>query len=102
MADMGDGDLRGFGVMRACVSGHKVAPLFADNEQVAERLFSRFKASVPGNPVYLDIPRPNIKALALAQRHAMKPVFETARMYTAGDPDIPLARVFGVTSFELG
>ena len=32
----------------------------------------------------------------------MKPAFETARMYTAGDPGIPIARVFGVTSFELG
>ncbi len=32
----------------------------------------------------------------------MKPVFETAHMYTAGDLGIPIARVFGVTSFKLG
>ncbi len=102
LADVDDGNLRGFGVIRPCVSGHKVGPLFADNERVAERLFSALKASVPGDLVYLDVPQPNAAALALAQRHAMKPVFETARIYTAGDPGVPIARVFGVTSFELG
>jgi len=28
--------------------------------------------------------------------------FETARMYTKEPPAIPIARVFGITSFELG
>lgn len=32
----------------------------------------------------------------------MKPVFETARMYTGAAPDIALARLYGVTTFELG
>ena len=32
----------------------------------------------------------------------MKPMFETARMYTKGKPNIDLQRVFGVTTFELG
>ena len=32
----------------------------------------------------------------------MEPVFETARMYTAGRPPFSLERCFGVTSFELG
>jgi len=32
----------------------------------------------------------------------MKPVFETARMYTGAAPDLPLPKLFGVTSFELG
>jgi hypothetical protein len=30
------------------------------------------------------------------------PVFETARMYRGGELTLPLGRVFGVTSFELG
>jgi hypothetical protein len=29
-------------------------------------------------------------------------VFETARMYTGAIPSLRLARVFGVTTFELG
>jgi len=32
----------------------------------------------------------------------MKPMFETARMYTKKPPIINLNKVFGVTTFELG
>jgi len=32
----------------------------------------------------------------------MKPMFETARMYTKKPPNTPLQKVYGVTSFELG
>jgi len=32
----------------------------------------------------------------------MKPMFETARMYTKEEPEAPLNKVFGVTTFELG
>jgi hypothetical protein len=29
-------------------------------------------------------------------------VFETARMYRNGDPGLPVERIFGITTFELG
>jgi hypothetical protein len=32
----------------------------------------------------------------------MKSVFETARMYTGEPPGVPVERVYGVTTFELG
>jgi hypothetical protein len=32
----------------------------------------------------------------------MAVVFETVRMYRGKAPQLPLARLFGVTSFELG
>ena len=38
----------------------------------------------------------------MAREAGMEPAFETARMYTGAAPPIPVARVFGVTSFELG
>ena len=41
-------------------------------------------------------------ARLLVERHGMTPVFETARMYTGTAPTLPLERIFGVTSFELG
>jgi hypothetical protein len=34
--------------------------------------------------------------------YAMSPVFETARMYKGAAPKLPLERIFGITSFELG
>jgi hypothetical protein len=44
----------------------------------------------------------NEAAVDLARRHNMTAVFETARMYAGGNPDLSLDRIFGVTSFELG
>lgn len=98
-----DGNLAGYGVIRACRKGFKIGPLFADNEDIAERIFNGLNSRVPeGEPIFLDTPEPNEAAIALAERHGMKRVFETARMYT-GDTDIlPVEKIFGVTSFELG
>ena len=97
------GDLAGYGVMRACRSGYKVGPLFANTPALAERLFSALKSRVPGDaPVFLDTPELNPAAVALAQRHGMEVCFETARMYLGTDPELPMARLFGVTTFELG
>ncbi len=97
-----DGSLKGYGLIRSCRAGHKIGPLFADSAEIAERIYRALAATVPGDPVYLDVPLPNKAAVDLAQRHSMTPVFETARMYTRGDPGVPIPRVFGVTTFELG
>jgi len=53
-------------------------------------------------PIYLDIPAPNSAAVDLVKRHKMIATFETARMYTGKSPSLPLHRLFGVTTFELG
>jgi hypothetical protein len=94
--------LRGYGVLRACQEGFKIGPLFADDEETANRLFAGLIARAPGAPVFLDTPEANAAAVALAQRFRMTPVFETARMYKNGAPEMRLDRCFGVTTFELG
>ena len=94
--------LKGYGVLRACLQGFKIGPLFADDEEIAERLFAGLLARAPGAPVFLDTPEANPAAIALAERHNMTPVFETARMYKNGAPRMRLDRWFGVTTFELG
>jgi len=98
-----EGKLEGYGVLRKCRSGYKVGPLFAESTEIAEHLFAGLKAHVPkGEPIYLDIPEGNRAAEALVKRHQMTPMFETARMYTGGRPDLPVGRIFGVTTLELG
>lgn len=98
----GDG-LEGYGVIRKCHSGWKIGPLFADSPDGAETLFLALRNHAgPGEPVLLDVPEPNADAVALAARHGMTVVFETARMYQGAIPATPLARVFGITTFELG
>ncbi len=94
--------LVGYGVIRACSTGFKIGPLFADNQQIADDLFKALLAKSLDAPVFLDLPDSNSAAIALAQRHKMKPVFETARMYTKEIPNLPINRVFGVTTLELG
>jgi hypothetical protein len=100
---LADGRLTGYGVLRPCIFGYKIGPLFADDASAAEHLFVALSGSVPQDaPIFLDVPTINPGAVALAERHGMRIVFETARMYTQENPSLPMDRLFGVTSFELG
>lgn len=95
--------LAGYGVIRACRSGHKIGPLFTDSPELAESLFLALISTVkPKEPVYLDIPAMNPAAKSLTKRYNLDAVFETARMYKGEIPDMPLHHVYGVTSFEVG
>lgn len=100
---LGDEGIEGYGLLRRCRTGFKIGPLFAEDDQVAESLFSALAGGTEkGAPIYLDVPEPNSSALGLAARHRMAETFETARMYTRGDPGLPLMEIFGLTTFELG
>ncbi len=95
--------LKGFGVIRKCQTGHKIGPLFADNAETAEKLFQSLNDSLDENSIiFLDTPEVNPEAVNLAKNNGMKYVFETARMYTKDPPKLPLQKIFGVTTFELG
>ncbi len=97
------GGLAGYGVIRQCREGYKVGPLFSDDPRTAGRILSSLAARVPlGSTIYLDVPEPNADGVELAHRFGLTPVFETARMYRSGVFDLPLARIFGITTFELG
>lgn len=96
-------ELKGYGVIRPCRSGFKIGPLFADSFDIAERLFYALAGKVSmGTPVFLDVPAINPAALELTRIHSMTPVFETGRMYNREIPAVPMEKVFGITSFELG
>ncbi|NGM18959.1 GNAT family N-acetyltransferase [Roseomonas stagni] len=103
LAVVRDGEVAGFGVIRPAREGHKIGPLVAQDRGVAERLLVALIARIPaGGPVFLDVAEPRREAVALAEGLGLKPVFETARMYTGPAPAIRLERLFGVTTFELG
>ena len=95
--------LTGYGVIRPCHTGYKIGPLFADSDLIANLLFRKMLAFAgPDSPVFFDVPEVNEKAVELAESHGMKPSFETARMYTKEFPNVPLYKVFGITTFEVG
>lgn len=100
--------LLGYGVIRKCVEGYKIGPLFADNENIAESLFQALSNQIQvGEKIFLDIPgeKENPEALKLVFRHKMDKVFKSARMYRMTKNtklNLPLHRWYGITSFELG
>jgi ribosomal protein S18 acetylase RimI-like enzyme len=99
---MCDGALAAWGVIRPCREGFKIGPLVAEDRAAAEAVLDALIAAVGGAEVFLDIPEPNAEAQALAQSRGLRPVFETARMYTGEVRDVAIQRIFGVTTFELG
>jgi hypothetical protein len=97
-----DGIIQGFVVMRKAAIGYKIGPLFANNEIVAQSLYEACLNEVPGELVYLDISSTNQQAVELTKKFNTKFVFECARMYFGQPPSVPIHKVFGITTFELG
>jgi hypothetical protein len=97
-----DGRLAGWGVIRPCRTGHKIGPLVADDRPAAETVFGALSAAVGGGEVFLDVMERNRDAVAVAEACGLKPVFETARMYTGPIRPVAHTRIFGITTFELG
>lgn len=96
------GRLVGYGLLRPCFRGFKIAPLFADTPEIADQLFRELAGLAVDQPVFLDIPVCNQAAQELVGRYQMQKVFETARVYRGPAPALPLGQIYGITSFELG
>ncbi len=97
----GEGQVTGWGVARPCQEGTKIGPLFANDAETAAALLADLVAGT-ASPHFLDVPKPNKEAIALARKAGLHPVFETARMYRGPAPRPDLNRTFGITSFEFG
>jgi len=103
LGNMENDKLSGYGVIRKCRTGYKIGPLYANNSEIAEILYQALISKADtSEPVFLDVPEINKNAVLLAERNDMKIVFETARMYTGDFPELPVKRLYGVTSFEIG
>ncbi|MGQ3888904.1 GNAT family N-acetyltransferase [Legionella sp. CNM-1927-20] len=97
-----EGELLGYGVIRACQIGYKVGPLFASTPEIAELLFLNLAHYAAGETVYLDIPEHNPYAVELVKKYKSNKIFSTARMYLKEEPQLAYEQIYGITSFELG
>jgi len=97
-----EGVVKGFGAIRPAESGYKIGPLSADDEHIAEAIFCSLVAWTDGATVILDVPQPNKVGTLLAESYGLSPLFETARMYRGTPPDLPLAKIFGMSTLEIG
>ncbi|MCZ4102344.1 GNAT family N-acetyltransferase [Streptomyces sp. H39-C1] len=102
LAAVRDGELQGLAVLRACREASRIGPVHADSPEVAGALVGALAATVPGEPVSIDVPDINKPAVHLMERLGLAPSFETARMYTGPLPETDQAGMYGVTSLELG
>lgn len=102
MALRRDGEIAGYGVIRQCHEGWKVGPLFADDLRDAETILRGLLTRMPEGTFFLDTPATNQAAVDLAVSLGLQPMFEAARMYRGPAPEIDTAKVFGITTFELG
>jgi GNAT superfamily N-acetyltransferase len=94
--------LKGYVVRRRCHEGHKIGPLFADDQTIAKQLLLACQEGVSGETLIFDIPETNDAAKELAEKCQMEPIFATARMYQKGLPELAYEKIFGITTFELG
>ena len=101
-AFLGKGEVQGYCAIRECQTGFKIGPLFAEASEIAVELFKAAARHAAGSPIYVDIPEPNNRAEALISGFGLRPVFETARMYKGPAPTLPLEKVYGITTLELG
>ncbi len=100
---IGDGELRGYIVARKCTDGYKIAPLFADTPEIAEALLRSALSKLPeGASWFIDIPEPNREAQKFTELFSLTESFRTARMYRGEAPNLPVERIYSVTSFEIG
>ena len=95
------GRLAGYGVLRPCVTGFKIGPLFADSREIAQELLAGLGSCVSGE-IFIDVPEQNQQAVDLVEKSEMKQVFETARMYSKNIPHLAVGKIYGVTTLELG
>ncbi len=97
------GRITGYAVIRKCRDGHKIGPLFADTDFLAEQLFlACHQAADEKETVYIDMPENKEITQTFIEKYRLNLVFETARMYKNGKPDHAEDKVYGVTTFELG
>lgn len=97
-----NGEILGLGVIRKCGTGFKIGQLFAESPDIAEALFLSLAEFAQGEPVFFDIIEGNPGATEIVSKYGMTKMFETARMYTKGQPQIQWNNIYGITTFELG
>jgi GNAT superfamily N-acetyltransferase len=97
-----NGRIAGFASMRKVLNGYKICPLFADSAEIAGALYRACLSSAPGEEVFLDVPVVNRSAMQLVESYNASYVFECGRMYHGTPPPLPLEKIYGITTFELG
>lgn len=96
------GVVAGYVVMRPCLGGYKIGPLFAMDGRTAEDLLKVSLANLKGEEVHLDVPEYQEGFRYLLGRLGFKRGFQTSRMYRGAPPQTQKTGVYAITTLELG
>mmetsp|Transcript_19990 Transcript_19990/g.28721 ORF Transcript_19990/g.28721 Transcript_19990/m.28721 type:complete len:290 (+) Transcript_19990:62-931(+) len=104
-AYMEGGSIRGYAVMRPCITGFRLGPLYADTPDIARKLMAYMRAQLAENQTFfIDVPECNQTGIAFAKDElGLTKLWDCIRMYTKGEPEgVNWGEVYGVSSLELG
>lgn len=98
-------NIMGYGVLRQLIKSKKyrIAPLYCQNTAVAQVLLLALLHNIPEQTVYIDSPLSNPSfTRILTTDLRMEQLGEKVRMYTKGDPGMPIQKMFGTLSADVG
>ena len=99
------GRIAGYATVRRMIGGgSRIGPLFADDDVIARGLLAATAASgmAWGEGIAIDVPVPNQSAVELVRGLGMTSSYTCTRMYRGDVRPLPLDRIWGNTTFELG
>jgi len=97
-----DKTILGYATVRKTVIGYKIGPLFAESAVVAEHLLNFCLSSFDNEVYFIDVPDLNSEATELIYKYNGHKVFECGRMYCGDPPQLPIQKIYGISSLEFG
>jgi hypothetical protein len=97
-----DNKIQGYATVRKTELGYKIGPLFADSPLIAENLLNYCLSSFNDETYFIDVPNVNLESTKLMVEYGGAAVFECGRMYYGTPPLLPMQKIYGITTLELG
>jgi len=96
-----DGAVVGYGTLHRGFEYYHVAPLYADDESVAELIFFTLVTRMHrGDKLFYTAPSHCAFSARLAERIGLPVLYPTVRMYTRSEVALPLHKVYAIASLE--
>jgi GNAT superfamily N-acetyltransferase len=99
-----NGKVNGYGLIRPCVEGFRIGPLYANNFNSAKLLFGALLSKIPAESFILDMPRNNRFSQIFAAYFRLQhvPEADTMIMFKGEEPEGVNKYCYGVCSLEVG
>ncbi|MCM2401384.1 GNAT family N-acetyltransferase [Rhizobium sp. S153] len=94
--------IAGYAVLRRCLVGYKLGPLFAIDSDAAGALLDACLQRIGAEELQIDVPEAQETFSARLDRLGFTRGFATRRMYRGPAPTVDQSGVYGVTTLELG